>query len=93
MKVKRISLRFNLDNEDDRRAWESLHRLDARSINGEIIARINAKEQANALKDLVRQAVSEEFTRAAKAGAVQLVPPDESSVEELAGVFDFLDSF
>ena len=43
MKLKRFSLRFNLDRENDRRAWEALHRMDARSINQEIIARINAK--------------------------------------------------
>lgn len=48
MKLKRFSLRFNLDREDDRRAWEALHRMDARSINREIIARINAKEQTAA---------------------------------------------
>ena len=90
MKVKRISLRFNLDNENDRKAWEALHRLDARSVNGEIIARINAKEQADALKDLIRQVVSEEL---AKLGTVQMVPQAENSEEEMAGVFDFLDSF
>ena len=90
MKTKRISLRFNLDNEADRRAWEALHRLDARSINGEIIARINAKEQADALKGLIRQVVSEELE---KRGAVQAVPQAENSEEEMAGVFDFLDSF
>ena len=90
MKVKRISLRFNLDNENDRKAWEALHRLDARSVNGEIIARINAKEQADALKDLIRQVVSEEL---AKLGTVQMVPQPENSKEEMAGVFDFLDSF
>ena len=33
MKIKRFSLRFNLDWEDDRRAWEALHRMDAQSIN------------------------------------------------------------
>ena len=90
MKVKRLSLRFNLDNETDRKAWEALHRLDARSINGEIIARINAKEQAEVLKDLIRQVVSEEL---AKRGAVQVAPQAENSEEEIAGVFDFLDSF
>ena len=90
MKVKRISLRFNLDNENDRKAWEALHRLDARSVNGEIIARINAKEQADALTDLIRQVVSEEL---AKLGTVQMVPQTENSEEEMAGVFDFLDSF
>ena len=93
MRVKRISLRFNLDSEDERRAWEALHRLDARSINGEIIARINAKGQADALKDLIRQVVSEELAKAAKGGAVQVVPQAENSEEEIAGVFDFLDSF
>ena len=55
MKLKRFSLRFNLDREDDRRAWEALHRMDARSINREIIARINAKEQTDVLKELIRQ--------------------------------------
>ena len=38
MNTKRFSLRFNLEREDDRRAWEALHRMDARSINQEIIA-------------------------------------------------------
>ncbi len=93
MRAKRISLRFNLDNEDDRRAWETLHRLDAQSINSEIIARINAKEQANFLKDLIRQVVAEEFARAAKMGTVQPVPQDNNSEDDMAGVFDFLDSF
>ena len=49
MNTKRFSLRFNLDREGDRRAWEALHRMDARSINQEIIARINAKEQTLSL--------------------------------------------
>lgn len=40
MKPKRISVRFNLDCDDDRKAWEILHRLDAKSINREIIMRI-----------------------------------------------------
>ena len=68
MKLKRFSLRFNLDREDDRRAWEALHRMDARSINREIIARINAKEQTDVLKELIRQIVSEELERTAENG-------------------------
>ena len=66
MNTKRFSLRFNLDREDDRRAWEALHRMDTRSINQEIIARINAKEQTDVLKELIRQTVSEELERTAK---------------------------
>ena len=93
MKIKRISLRFNLDNEDDRRAWDALHRLDAQSLNKEIIARINEKELTHVLKDCIRQAVSEEFSKAAKDGAVRLISQDENNAEEIAEVFNFLDSF
>ena len=77
MKLKRFSLRFNLDREDDRRAWEALHRMDARSINREIIARINAKE-------LERTAENGHDRPAARA---------EASAEDLNAVFDFLNSF
>lgn len=91
MRVKRISLRFNLDNADDRRAWEALHRLGSRSVNREIITRINAKEQENRFKDLIHQAISDEFSRAAVRGLV--LPPPSVEAEELNGVFDFLDSF
>ena len=87
MKVKRLSLRFNLDREDDRRAWEALHRMDARSINQEIIARINAKEQTDVLKELIRQTVFEELERTAKNSR------DRPAAQDLNAVFDFLNSF
>ena len=93
MKIKRFSLRFNLDWEDDRRAWEALHSMDAQSINKEIIARINAKEQLDILKDFIRQAVSEELARAAEGGSIQPAVQAEASAEEINSVFDFLDSF
>ena len=91
MSVKRISLRVNLDNADDRRAWEALHRLGSRSINREIITRINAKEQEDRLKDLIHQAISDELSRTAIRGLV--LPPPLVEVEEMNSVFDFLDSF
>ena len=93
MKIKRFSLRFNLDWEDDRRAWEALHRLDAQSINKEIIARINAKEQTDVLKDFIRQVVSEELVRATGSGSIQPAAQVEASTDEINSVFDFLDSF
>ena len=94
MKPKRISIRFNLDCDDDRRAWEALHRLDAKSINREIIMRINATEQANVLKELVRQVVAEELLKIPQGGSVQLLPTQrENCAEEIESVFDFLDSF
>lgn len=92
MNTKRFSLRFNLDREDDRRAWEALHRMDARSINQEIIARINAKEQTDVLKELIRQTVSEELERTAKNGYDRPAAQAEASTEDLNAVFDFLNS-
>lgn len=93
MNTKRFLLRFNLDREDDRRAWEALHRMDARSINQEIIARINAKEQTDVLKELIRQAVSEELERTAKNSRDRPAAQAEASAEDLNTVFDFLNSF
>ena len=92
MKLKRFSLRFNLDRENDRRAWEALHRMDARSINQEIIARINAKEQTDVLKELIRQTVSEELERTTKNG-YDRPAAQAASTEDLNAVFDFLNSF
>ena len=70
MNTKRFSLRFNLDREDDRRAWEALHRMDTRSINQGDHRRINAKEQTDVLKELIRQTVSEELVANRKEAAL-----------------------
>ena len=93
MRIKRISVRFNLDCDNDRMAWEALHRIEVQSINREIIERINAKEQTNALRELIRQVVSEELARAEAGRAVRPAAQAEVSAEEINSVFDFLDSF
>lgn len=93
MRIKRISVRFNLDCDDDRRAWVALHHIDSQSINREIIARINAKEQSDALKKLIRQVVSEELARVEAGRTVRPAAQTEASTEEINSVFDFLDSF
>ena len=93
MKIKRISVRFNLDCDDDRMAWEVLHRMDAHSINKEIIARINAKERADVLKELIRQVVAEELAKVPKDSFIQAAPQQENCAEEIESVFDFLESF
>lgn len=45
MSYKRISLRFNMEDADERRAWELLHNGDIAVINTEIIKRINDAER------------------------------------------------
>ena len=74
-------------------AWEALHRLDAQSINKEIITRINAKEQADVLKEIIRQVVTEELAKAAKDSPAQLPLQRENYTEGIDEVFDFLNSF
>ena len=57
MKLKRISLRFNLENESDRRAWERLQDLSG-SKNKAIISAINGYfEQENNLAETIRRCV------------------------------------
>lgn len=45
MSHKRFSLRFNMDDADERRAWELLHSGDIAVINTEVIKRINDAER------------------------------------------------
>ena len=52
-----MSLRFNLDNESDRMAWEHLQSIPD-SKNKAVIDALNASfEQANTLADLIRQTI------------------------------------
>ena len=71
MSIKRMSLRFNLENESDRRAWEHLQSFPG-SRNKASIDAINAFfEQADTISDLIRECLS----------AGTCVPADISSQE------------
>ena len=93
MTVKRFSLRFNLDREEDRKAWDAIHRMDARTVNKEIIARINAKEQTVELKNLIRQVISEELAKFFDGGPVLQPVQGGNDTEDIENMFKFLDSF
>ena len=94
MSIKRMSLRFNLDNESDREAWEHLQSIPD-SKNKAIIDALNASfEQANALADLIRQTIRECLS------AGMFVPADISSQteepevsEDEAALLDAMDAF
>lgn len=94
MNIKRMSLRFNLDNESDRKAWEHLQSVPD-SKNKAVIDALNASfEQANALADLIRQTIRECLS------AGTFVPADISfQTEELevsedeAALLDAMDDF
>ena len=89
-----MSLRFNLDNESDRKAWEHLQSIPD-SKNKAVIDALNASfEQANALADLIRQTIWEWLS------AGTFVPADSSSQtaeatvsEDEAALLDAMDAF
>ena len=55
MKIKRLSLRFNLENETDRKAWEHLQ-IVTDSKNKAIISAINAYfEQDSNLTEVIQK--------------------------------------
>lgn len=63
MSPKRISIRFNMANEDDRRAWELLHRKDVTLIGREIIRLIIDAEKQRSFEQLLRQIISDELSK------------------------------
>ena len=89
MTSKRISVRFNLDNPDELKAWEYLHRLKTDSLNKEIISMINASRQNNDLRELLRQTI----TVALQGMSFQPVEMKNEISENDLAALSFLDSF
>jgi len=89
-----MSLRFNLENESDRKAWEHLQSIPD-SKNKAVIDALNASlEQANALADLIQQTIRDCLS------AGTFVPADISSQaaeaevsEDEAALLDAMDAF
>lgn len=91
MSTKRLTVRFNLQNKEERHAWEFLHSRDGPSLSKEVIRILNAAQQYEDLQTLIRQTITEALQRI----VVPTEPvPDVSDDEETdATVLDFLDSF
>ena len=92
MSIKRMSLRFNLDNEADRKAWELLQNL-SDSKNKAIISAINGYfEQDNNLAEIVRETIAE-CLRNISVVQAQVEPTTEKLSEEENELMDSLDMF
>ena len=89
--TKRFSLRFNLDNEADRRAWEHLQSAPD-SKNKEIISAINAYFETDGnLETLIRETIRECLKDISVVQAAE-EPTEEISKDENT-LMDFLDMF
>ena len=85
MKPKRISIRFNMENENDRTAWEYLQVAD-NSKNSTVISAINAYFKPNnmLIADIVRQTIQDCFRNV----AIMQAPSDDETA-----LLDSLDDF
>ena len=93
MSIKRMSLRFNLDNESDRKAWEHLQSVPD-SKNKAVIDALNASfEQANALADLIRQTIRECLSAGTFVPADISSPAEAEVSEDEAALLDAMDAF
>ena len=82
MTIKRFSLRFNLDNEADRRAWEHLQPV-TDSKNKTIISAINAYfETDGKVETIIRETIRECLKDISIVQAASEEPTEEISEDE-----------
>ena len=91
MTIKRFSLRFNLDNEAERNAWEHLQPV-TDSKNKTIITAINAYfETDGRIETIIRETIRECLKD------ISVVKPEEAPTEEISEdentLMDSLDLF
>ena len=92
MSIKRMSLRFNLAREDDRKAWEHLQSLSS-SRNKAVIEAINRLEETDeALAGVIETTIRNCFK---EISAVQTREGDQPQTlsEEENNLLDSLDDF
>ena len=94
MQRKKLTLRFDLDHPEDKRAWEYLQRLNAVSLNRALVFIINQAECIGLIKDEFRGIVREELAATLKQMPVQPVPIapvcDDGTTDT---IMDFLETF
>ncbi|MGN0464258.1 MAG: hypothetical protein ACI4GA_06145 [Acutalibacteraceae bacterium] len=85
MKSKRITIRFNIEREIDKMAWEYLHSVPGQSINQTAINALYNHSIIGMLKDLIKDipvaAPKEEVT----------IPDEKEQEETDMAVMDFLE--
>ena len=94
MQRKKMTLRFDLNHPEDRRAWEYLQKLNAVSLNRTMVAIINQAERISLIKDELRSIIREELAAALRQAPVQPVwaePEGDDGTDD--AIMGFLDNF
>lgn len=93
MKPKRLSVRFNMDNAADHRAWEYLQGAEA-SKNKTVIAAINAYfGQDRDIADIIRQTIRESLKDISVVAANDTLAQEQAISEDESSLLDTLDDF
>lgn len=94
MQIKRMTLRFDLDNPEDRQAWEYLRNLNPASMNRAVLAIVNQAEQAERISGIVRSVIREELCTALCQVPVQTVRTETANEDGADDtIMDFLNNF
>ena len=94
VQIKRMTIRFDLDNPEDRQAWEYLRGLNPASMNRAVLAIVNQAEQAARIGGMVRGIIREELSAALRQVPVQSVRTEAVSEDGADDtIMDFLNSF
>ena len=89
-----MTIRYDLDNPEDRQAWEYLRGLNPASMNRAVLAIVNQAEQAARIGSMVRGIVREELSAALRQVPVQSVRTEAVSEDGADDtIMDFLNSF
>ena len=92
MSYKRISVRFNMDVDAERKAWEIIHEKGNGIVSKEIINAINTSSELSSLEKMIRKVVSEELKKVTLISFEQAVPDPEMEEAE-NNILDFLENF
>ena len=92
MSYKRISVRFNMDVDAERKAWEIIHEKGSGFVGKEVISAINTSSELSNLEKMIRKVVSGELKKA------MFIPPEPAArnhetEKSETEILEFLETF
>ena len=91
---KKMTLRFDLDDPADKRAWKYLQKLNATSMNKAVLTIINQTEQTCHIQEIIRCTIREELSAALNQFSFQPISAEQTCDDGTADtIMDFLENF
>ena len=92
MSYKRISVRFNMDVDAERKAWEIIHEKRNGLVGKEVISAINTSSELSGLEKMIIKVVSEELKKA-KLNNHEPAARNPETEESETEILEFLETF